>query len=263
MGPVALFATRYRYVKVNIFYWWYYRIGTWQVAAVYVAGFYVVLDVLFGSLGFFGFDDGVAHFAHLGGFACGLAWAFGLHLPEAAASDEAREEAAAFASAGAFSAAAARLEAVLQRRPNDPELHKQAATYFGLHDRTQHRAVMHWGQALRLWISQGQRDRAAEEWLKVKRQFGVQEFESPILCELGIALENAGRYEDAIETYEAAARRQTDVENAPTAALRLGELLEQVGHSTQARRWYDHVTRRWPDTTESLDAASRLRRASG
>jgi membrane associated rhomboid family serine protease len=263
MGPVALFATRYRHVKVNIFYWWYYRIGTWQVDAVYVAAFYVVLDVLFGSLGFFGFHDGVAHFAHLGGFGAGLGWAFGLNLPAAAATDEAREEAAAFASAGAFGAAAARLEAALQRRPNDPDLHKQAATYFGLREKTQGRAVMHWSQALRLWISRGQWDKVVEEWPKVTRQFAPQQFEAEILCEVGDALERGGQYADAAGAYEAAVRRRGNGQDAPAAALRLGELLERMGYGAEARRWYEYVMRTWPDTIKSLEAASRLRRVSG
>ncbi len=109
MGLVALFATRFRKVKVNFFYWFYYvYTGTVGVPALYVAIFYFAFDVVFGvGWGLMGVGGGVAHFAHIGGFICGLAWSYGLQLPEEASLDEAREEAAYFSASGAYGAAAA------------------------------------------------------------------------------------------------------------------------------------------------------------
>jgi membrane associated rhomboid family serine protease len=258
MGLVALFATRYRYVKVNIFYLLYYRAGTWQVAAVYVAAFYVVLDVLVGSLGFFGFQDGVAHFAHLGGFACGIAWSYGLHLPAEAARDEVQGEAATWAAAGAFKTAGATLEAALQKRPEDAELHRQAASYFAARDETQQQAVWHWAQAIRLWLSQGEQQRAVEEWGRLRRRFRVEGVAPALLCDVGAALEHSGNHAEAMEAYATAARQVNDSHSAPVAALRLARLLEAAGHREQARGWYEYVTRSWPDTMEALEAADWL-----
>ncbi len=263
MGLVALFATRYRHVKVNIFYLWYYRCGTWQVAAVYVAVFYVVVDVLVGALGFFGFADGVAHFAHLGGFACGIAWSYGLHLPAEAARDEVRDEAAAYAAAGALKAAGARLEVALQTHPQDADLHRQAASYFGARDATQQRALAHWGQAIRLWLSQGEQERAVEEWGKLRLRFGAEDLGPALLCDVGVALEKTGNQSEAMAAYAAAARHGDDNHSAPVAALRLAKLLQAAGHGERARGWYEYVTRTWPDTMEALDAAGRLGRPPG
>ncbi|MGD8240954.1 MAG: rhomboid family intramembrane serine protease [Armatimonadota bacterium] len=260
MGLVALFATRYRHVKVNIFYLFplYFRGGTWQVSAVYVAGFYVVLDVLLGALGFFGFQDGVAHFAHLGGFGCGVAWSYGLHLPAEVARDEVREDAATFAAAGAFKSAGAAVESALQERPRDADLHRQAASYFGARDETQQRAIAHWGQAIRLWLAQGEQERGLEEWGRLRRRHGTDVLGPAVLCRVGVALEDAGSQPEAIEAYAAAARQDYDDQSAPVAAMRLGKLLEAAGHGEQARGWYEYVVRTWPDTMEALDAADRL-----
>ncbi len=260
MGLVAIFATRYRHVKVNIFYWWYYRVGTWQVDALYVAGAYLVLDLVFGSLGFFGVNDGVAHFAHLGGAAAGVGWAYGLGLTREVAKDEARAEVSRLAASGAYGAAVAELEVALKKRPDDAQLHKEAAAYCGLDSRMRSRAAQHWGQALRLWLAHGRRDLALDEWQRARRRYNVCEFDPALLCDLGVALETAGRYGEAVECYEAAARGRTDAHTGPTAAMRLGELLERIGHPDRAREWYAYLATHWPNSPESLDAGDASRR---
>jgi membrane associated rhomboid family serine protease len=255
MGLVAVFATRYRKVKVNTLYCWYYRIGTWQVAAVYVAAGYVMLDVVLGSLGFFGVHDRIAHFAHLGGFAAGIGWAYAPHPPAEAAKERARGNAAELAAAGAYGAAAAALEAALRKRPDDAALHNEAATYSGLDDRTRSRAVLHWSRALRLWLAQGQRDLALEEWLRAKRRYDLREFDPALLCDLGIVLGEEGRYEEAVEAYGAAARHPGAGRTGPTAAMRTARLPEQIGRRDRAQEWYAYLVRTWPDSPESLEAA--------
>jgi membrane associated rhomboid family serine protease len=258
MGLVSIFATRYRHVKVNIFYLIWYRGGTWQVDAMYVAGAYLVLDLLGGTLGFFGASDGVGHFAHLGGFAAGVGWAFALGLVHEAARDDARAEVHRLSASGAYGAAASSVEAALAKRPNDPELHKEAAAYFGLEDRSRSKAVRHWGQAIRLWLAHGERELALDEWQRAKRRYSAAEFDPSLLCGVAVALEADGLFAEALEAYEASARHPSAGRTGPTAALRLAELLERIGDPERARAWYSHLLSHWPDSPEALDAESAL-----
>ncbi|HJN15250.1 MAG TPA: rhomboid family intramembrane serine protease [Armatimonadota bacterium] len=260
MGVVAIFATRYRKVRVNFFYWIYYRIGTWPVAAIYVAVLYVGMDLVFGALGFFGVHDGVGHFAHLGGFAAGIGWAYALRLPGEVAIASARDDAARMRVAGAFGPAAAALEAALKRRPGDAGLHKEAAVYFGLDDRMRSRAVHHWSQALRLWMAHGPRGLAADEWVRAKRRYSLREFAPDLLCDMGVMLEVLGDYEGAAEAYDAASRHPRTGSVGPTAGMRLAGVLEAMGQADRARESYARVVEVWPDSPESLDAAGSARR---
>ncbi len=74
MGVLGAYWWLFSWSKVCVFYWifWFWR-GTLEVAAVWVIGFYIALDIVNGFLAnSVGAVGGVASFAHVGGALAGL-----------------------------------------------------------------------------------------------------------------------------------------------------------------------------------------------
>jgi membrane associated rhomboid family serine protease len=69
MGVAGVFFLYYPFNEVSVFYWIWFRVGTFYVAAFWLLILYVVLDVI----GFLAVSSGVAHMAHLAGFGAGAA----------------------------------------------------------------------------------------------------------------------------------------------------------------------------------------------
>ncbi|MFP3903641.1 MAG: rhomboid family intramembrane serine protease [Armatimonadota bacterium] len=261
MGLVALFATRFRRVKVNFFYWYYFYVGNFRMDAIWVAGIYFAFDLLLGfgsGVGWMG--STTAHFAHIGGFLCGLVWAWALKFPEQAADDELDAEMTRIAASGAYTLAATRAEEELQRRPHDPDLHARAARYYAMKPDTEHRANEHWNQALRLWLRRGQTHNALDRWRRLNCEHPPEVFEADVLMDLAVAFDNRGDYGEAARLYAAVAGRHTSGSSARLAAWRLAQMLQRTGRDEDARRWLQHIIRTWPDSTEALDAEAALDR---
>jgi membrane associated rhomboid family serine protease len=77
MGILGAYWYMFSWSPVCVFYWisWFW-VGVWEVAAVWIIGIYVMLDVVYGVLfsslgGAAGAVGGVAHFAHIGGAVAG------------------------------------------------------------------------------------------------------------------------------------------------------------------------------------------------
>ncbi|MFI4854635.1 MAG: rhomboid family intramembrane serine protease [Phycisphaerales bacterium JB065] len=69
MGAVGAHLVFFPTNTVSVFYWIFFRAGTFSVSSLIVVSIYVLLDVL----GFMNDSSGTAHIAHLGGFALGFA----------------------------------------------------------------------------------------------------------------------------------------------------------------------------------------------
>lgn len=72
-GVVGLFLVYFPRNDIRCFWWFFFRFGTFHISSIWIILLWFVFD-LWGASG----DGGnVAHFAHLGGFASGVAIGFG------------------------------------------------------------------------------------------------------------------------------------------------------------------------------------------
>ncbi len=261
MGLVAVFALRYRSTHVNFAYWYYWYMGTFKLKALWAGLMYLALDLVIGlTTSSLGVHSRTGHFAHIGGFACGVGWCLLLRLPDAAAVDEESQTAAELAAGGAFEAAGATLEGALEHDADNPELWAKAASYLELKDVTRPRAARDWSQALRLWLDRGEAAVAAEHWRQLRQRLLPEWFDPEVLFDLAVELEQTGRLQDAMETYSVALRAGSDRPGAPAICLRHADLCVRAGETEQARQWYEYLERHWPDSQQALEVPGRLRR---
>lgn len=72
-GAMGAFLVLFARTKIRFFYWYFVRIGTFSAPAWVMLPLWLCQEVLFGVLS--GGADGTAHFAHVGGFVYGMAFA--------------------------------------------------------------------------------------------------------------------------------------------------------------------------------------------
>lgn len=72
-GAMGAFLVLFARTKIRFFYWYFVRIGTFSAPAWVMLPLWLGQEILFGVLS--GGSDGTAHFAHVGGFVYGMAFA--------------------------------------------------------------------------------------------------------------------------------------------------------------------------------------------
>lgn len=72
-GVVGLFLVYFPRNDIRCFWWFFFRFGTFQISSIWM----ILLWLFFDLWGASGDGGNVAHFAHLGGFAAGVAIGFG------------------------------------------------------------------------------------------------------------------------------------------------------------------------------------------
>jgi membrane associated rhomboid family serine protease len=260
MGIVALFCTRWRDVGVNFFYWYWLYWDTVTIRALWVGLGYVALNLLEGLFAAArGASGGVAFFAHLGGFGCGVLCSYALRLPQTATAEERDEKARALAASGAWGEAGKAVEASLRRDPSNAELHCRAALYQGHKDTTRLQGQAHLNRALVLWLRQGQVEEALHGWQQVHGLYQPVDVNASTMMALAKALEAGGWAAESVQIYDALVQGHPQDAQAPAAALRLADLSAEHGHADTARSWYEYICKHWPACYEALDAGRKLR----
>ncbi|MDX9912510.1 MAG: rhomboid family intramembrane serine protease [Phycisphaerales bacterium] len=80
-GLMGMFIVFFPRNDVSVFYWWYYRMGSFEISSWIIVGLYFAKDVAYQILeSTTGFETGVGLMAHIGGTVAGAALAMGLLL---------------------------------------------------------------------------------------------------------------------------------------------------------------------------------------
>lgn len=259
MGVVALFVLRFHGVRVRFFFWFILP-AVFYLRALWVGIAYLLWDLgwALATIGSEGIG-GVAHWAHLGGFAAGALWAWGLRLPEEGTHEVKQREARALMASGAISSAAELLEQRIAARPGDLELHADAAQCCELLRGASERALAHWNEHLRLLLLAGRVEEALERFRDLAARYQPHDFDPAVLLRVGAAAEGRGLDDLALAAWVGVAQAHPESGQAPTAALRAARLLLRRGRADRAREVLAQITCRWPDAEEALTAAHELR----
>ena len=259
MGVVALFVLRFHGVRVRFFFWFLLP-AVFYVRALWVGIAYLVWDLgwALAAIGSEGIG-GVAHWAHLGGFAAGAIWASALRLPEEGTHEVKQQEARGLMAAGALNSAAELLEQRIAARPGDLELHADAALCCEKMRGASDRALAHWNEHLRLLLLAGRAEEAVERFRDLAARYRPHDLDPAVLLRVGAAAEGRGSDDLALPAWMAVAQAHPESEQAPTGALRAARLLLRHERAEQARQVLTHIARAWPDSEEALVATRELR----
>jgi len=258
MGVVSLFVLRFHGVRVRFFVWWIIPYFP-HIRALWVGIAYFAWDLLW-ALVMAGAEGigGIAHWAHIGGFAAGAIWAWALRLPEEGTHEIKHAEVRDMISAGAWEAAARALEERIEARPGDAQLHAEAASCYEMIRGGRANAARQWDEHLRLLLQTGRQGEAVEAFRKLCRTFKPADFSPAVLMRLGAACESQGEDELALAALMSVARVHPGSEQAPGAALRAARLLQRRGRDHDARGVLRRILSAWPDSEEALSAARAL-----
>ncbi|MFW5868357.1 MAG: rhomboid family intramembrane serine protease [Armatimonadota bacterium] len=258
MGIVALFVLRFHGVRVRFFIWFIIPY-VFYVRALWVGIAFVGWDLAWALMAVGQEGGGVAHWAHIGGFVAGGAWAWALKLTREGTHEVKHDEARELIAAGAWLAAARRLDQQIAQRPGDQELHAEAASCYemvaGKHDEAAH----HWNMHLRLLLLAGEMEEARERFDALTDRFTPADFDPAVLMRIGVAAEGAGDDDVALPALMAVVEAHSESEQAPTAALRAAGILRRHGNTARSIEILKGIQSRWPDSEAALTAATRLR----
>ncbi|MBD3291464.1 MAG: rhomboid family intramembrane serine protease [Armatimonadia bacterium] len=260
MGVVALFVLRFHGVRVRFFFWWILPY-VFYVRALWVGIAFLGWDLLSAlMMGGDGAMGGVAHWAHIGGFAAGATWAWALKLTREGTHEIKHDEARDLIAAGAWLAAARKLEERIAERPGDRDLHAEAAACYEMVAGKHEDAARHWNEHLRLLLLGRGRSEAVELFGRLTDRFDPADFDPAVLMRLGAACEGTGHEEMALPALMAVMQAHPDSEQAPDAALRAAGLLSRHDNAARSREILKSIEERWPDSEAALAAATRLRK---
>jgi membrane associated rhomboid family serine protease len=187
--------------------------------------------------------DGVAHWAHIGGFVFGLTCGLLLRLDEAGSRAYLQSDAAVLLDRSDPGGAIRRYEALLAQDPNNADAHRDTArAWLQLDDNAA--AADHFTEALRIRLARNERPEAARLFAEMRgsgigaREIGAARpgtqslrtlaLGSPQLLTLGNALEEAGDFEMAADVLRTVTVHAPQAPEAEAALLRVALLY--AGH---------------------------------
>jgi membrane associated rhomboid family serine protease len=221
--------------------------------------------------------DGVAHWAHIGGFVFGLTCAYLMHLDSSAHTAYMSEDAVKAMEKSRPGAAVARIEHILALDPNNAAAHGDLArAWIAFGDKEQ--AFRRYTQAIHLYSEQDRRRDAAQLYQEMRRSL------PPINCDempatppawtstltlelspseffaIGLALEEIDDVELAAEALRTVTLRAPDSTEAETALVKVARIyIDRLGRSEEARILLRLFIERYPGSA-LLARAEEMRR---
>ena len=271
-GIMGLSAVCFLRTKVRVWYlFWFWlvfvRTGTVELGApVFVglwAGWEVVQGLLKTSLeAAYGGGGGVAHWAHIGGFAVGLGGALALKLRKRVVYTDlvggrrpVTSEFDAFRQAG-------ELENMVKRSPKDADAWHALGRAREASGRVQ-KAGDAYARALELFLAERRGEEAVAAYRAVKEYQGVPELPAALLFLLACALDQGGRKKDAFLIFRQLTRGGPPGPQTETALLRAAEIARELpGYRLEAERCYEALLKDFPHSTWralAMEGLERLR----
>jgi len=216
-----------------------------------------IWQVLMGELG------GVGHWAHLGGFAAGAAMALKLNLPQAAATDVARDEIGRLAASGALKLAAAAAIEQADAAPTDAALQELAAAHCSASPEFAGRAVEYWLRALSLHLAAERYDEALHCYDRARSGVGDVGLPVPLRLSLAEVYVRQGAPAQAVAVLRAVLTQDAPADARAEAALRAGEIAAlRLSDPGLAAQYFQYILQQLPDSRQALEAHDWLRRLS-
>jgi membrane associated rhomboid family serine protease len=232
-GIIGLSAVCFMRTRVRVFYLFAYfllwRTGIWEAPIALFGGLWVFWEIYQGlvstslaaAMGSAG--GGIAHWAHVGGFAAGVVGALMLGLRAKVARADLISGTASVEDTSGFFSQAGELERLVNQSPTDADSWYALGQAQEMSGRLP-RAAEAYGKALQLFLAQRQLPRAAEAYAAMKEYAKPASLPPEVLFDLACALEETGHEFEAYDIFRLAAVSQRGTALAETSLIRAGEL---------------------------------------
>lgn len=245
MGIVGAYWFLYPWSTVCVFYWigWFWH-GVWEVAAIWIAAIYMLMDLAEGVLyGAVGVSGGVANFAHLGGAIAGviLCLAFRVKRDTEAMSD-AKAIQADMKSLSMMPLHA--LRTMAEQDPGNPELIRAMLGPAGRLD--QEHVVDEAMRAAGTALIEKDPALVADYLVKLRRH--TDTYRPKHLLRLAGLLQSMGSHQQAWEVYRLIAERYPAEPDTEMALYRMADLCwETYKDAERARACLGEMAKRFPN----------------
>lgn len=223
--------------------------GVFKAPAAWWLAFYVVIfNVLPGvlSLRSSGGGGGVAHWAHIGGFAIGIVYAFLIGFPDEGKKEFGLEDAEKFYEQGdhlhAVQHAQTLVDSAAEQAPALEVLGKSLAA-----QKKKAEAIEAFRQSIALYLKKGERTNAARVYLVA--QSYEESFVLPVSQQLAIgsAMESEGDFQNASKALIRTINTYPQAPESEVALLRCSRIyLDHLGHIDQAQMLLEQFRTRFP-----------------
>jgi membrane associated rhomboid family serine protease len=200
-----------------------------------------------------------AHWAHIGGFVLGMAWAQATRQFFAGRQEYMAADARAAMEKGAPLSAVRRWESVLSNRPNDPDVQAELGrAWLGAGDRDQ--AVAHLTQAVSGYLVGERRVEGVQCYVEMVRIDPRLVLPAEQQFALAAALEEQGEFRAAVAAFQVLLRNWPDAAEAERALLRMAGLyLQRLDAPKQAADVFQTFLDRYPESQWRGYAEDQLR----
>ena len=250
-GIMGLSAVCFLRTKVRVWYlagWFlYWRTGVAEIGAPVFVGLWVGWEMIQGLLdAAYGEGGGVAHWAHVGGFAVGLGGALALKLRKRVVHTDLVEgrrpvtgQFEAFAQAG-------ELEQMVERSPDDADAWYALGRARESGGRLAKAGEAH-ARAMELFLRQRRGAEAVAAYKAMREYREMPALPEALVFLLACALEDAGRKEDAFGMFRQLTLEGQRGPQTETALIRAAEIARELpGYRVQAEECYQALLREFP-----------------
>lgn len=263
-GILGIYALRFYQTKVRVWYVFFIRMGTVEVASMWFIGFWIAGQLWTAVNSTFispGHGEGVAYWAHIGGFGLGMLYALLINLQSEGKTEYVMEDAQNSYTAGSFARALQLSDEILRREPGNQEarrLKALAATHHGNEDIAM--------QELEALLRHAVKQRDHEQVGNVYREMQALRSDSPsnaaLLLSVATSLSSMQQAEEALAVYQKITSGFPQSAEAETATIRCSQLyLTNMNMPQQAIQILEGFIHRYPQSQWLDFAQQSLRQA--
>lgn len=240
-GIMGLSACCFMQAKVKVWYLFFlgfrFATGVFEVGMPVFGGLWVGWEIVKGLVttslaSTSGMEGGVAHWAHVGGFALGLGGALLLRLPKRISREDLVSTRSAPGTEYEAFRDAGQLERMLKESPEDARAWRAYGQALELSGREE-QAREAYAKAVTLSLKQGELDNAAEAYQEMCGTEPLEGASSDTLMRIAIALQDKAKPKEAYLTLRHLARTHPRALNADAALMRAAEIARTSLHNPQ------------------------------
>jgi membrane associated rhomboid family serine protease len=227
--------------------------GEWKVPALWGIGAWFVWNDLLPVLiqMYLGGEQrgGVAHWAHIGGFACGVLYALLIGFKNEGTTEYLVDDARESLQRGHGGNALEHAQQLLKIKPNDPSAHRLVAQAMDARNSDENQALDNWELAIEGFLKSGDRDNAASSYLEAVQKHSTFILPASTQFALGNHMARQGDYIGAAETLVKIPFTFPDAPEGELSLLRSAQIYAQHLHDPKMSHYLlSTLLQRYPQT---------------